>query len=479
MKMSQMMKMNDRNEKTEAQRREFNAYCLEEIESNLKNIEHLIPEETVQELDGARVGAILECAENMEDLAMVYGYPGIESLAFNLASAMANFTHEQNSMPEDIGLRVHIALKAIRQMVRVDNDVEEERLIREILQTMHPSQTAENISEVTPIQSADEPKPPASEKTPPLPAEFAELEFVADDTADDDVVPLIVPPQELKQNPQFEIKELDSLMKLVEEIENHKKLESQTPVSMQDEEPAHSDAQELAVADSLQETMEAAPVAIQSDSPTNPPIDVDLSQLAQKKSQRENQAKEIEQVFNDIFREETIENLDFLKQSLQKVKDEQSLGEAIMRIKESCSGLRDAANCFHVKDAQPSLALLDKLAKDRLSFNQAPDESILNALTSAEQHIRNYIEQGKPLNFNFEPLNDSLKNILDSPQHAVITAGFDQLLDKNFDIESTIKVVEEEKILGNMPSPAPETKKKVKVVFSPDDERGRWMTKFK
>ncbi|MFZ5515088.1 MAG: hypothetical protein ACOY90_00515 [Candidatus Zhuqueibacterota bacterium] len=471
--------MNDRDGKTETQRREFNAYCLEEIESNLKSIEQLIPEQNVQELDGAMVGAILECAENMEDLAMVYGYPGIESLAFNLASAMANFTHEQNSMPEDIGLRVHIALKAIRQMVRIDNDVEEEKLIREITQTMHPSQAVEIMPDKTPIQSADEPKPPASEKTPPLPAEFAELEFLADDTSDDDIIPATIPPQEIKQPPQFEIKELDSLMKLVEEIENHKKLVSQAPEPMQNQEPVLSETPEPAVAESPEEAMETAPVAVQTDSPANHLIDVDLSQLAQKKSQRESQAKEIEQVFNDIFREETIENLDFLKQSLQKVKDEQSPGEAIMRIKESCSGLRDAANCFHVKDVQPSLTLLDKLAKERLSYNQTPDESVFNALTSAEQHIRNYMEQGKPQDFNFQPLNDLLNNILESHQHTVITAGFDQLLDKNFDIENTIKVVEEEKLLGNVPPPAPETKKKVKVVFSPEDERGRWMSKFK
>lgn len=467
-----------------AQRKEFNTYCLAEIENNLSTIENLIPDESVPELDCSVVGTIMECAEQMEDLAMVYGYPGIESLAFNLASAMANFTQEKKHIPDDIGLRVKIAVGAIREIVRIDDESEEEKLIQEIMQTMVSSENTESFQEEKhPV--AEDPPPAPKEKTPPIPAEFAELELFADDEPEEIRTKSGEPHVESKSSPQFEIKELDSLMKLVEEIENNKRQAEQSSISENPTQPAPE--QPSVSNESIDNHSNSNPelehkpdeATPQSSEEGDISFDLNLSNLAEKKSQRETQAREIEQVFNDIFKEETIENLDFLREALQKTRDEQTLGEAIMRIKESCGGLRDAANSFHVNDAMPTMALLDKLAKEQLSFNQVPDEDVLKAIIIAEKQIRSYIDQGKPQNFNFKPLDKILKNVLDSISEKTTSTGFDQLLDKNFDLEGTIKVVEEEKLLGKNTEPKKEEKKKVKVIFNEEDDRGRWMNKFK
>lgn len=478
--------MDNHENQSVAKRKEFNKYCLSEIENNLATIESLIPDGTTQELDSSVVGTIMECAEQVEDLAMVYGYPGVESLAFNLATAMANFTHKKNLMPDDLGMRLQIAVNAIRQIVRTDDEFEEEKLIHEIMQTMQSSDSAgeeqkQDVPEVT-----EDPPPPPKEKTPPIPAEFAELELLANDDPDETQSPPQKAEQDSKTTPQFEIKELDSLMKLVEEIENNKK-ETQKPTpaepeseSSKNQSGTNAHQNQNSTKASVENRQAESQEPIQSNENEENSFNLNLSELAEKKSQRQDQAKEIEQVFNDIFKEETIENLDFLLQALQKTQDEKTLGEAIMRIKEACGGLRDVANCFQVKDAMKTMSLLDKLAKERLSFNQVPDDNVIKAIIIAEQQVRSFIEKGKPKNFDFNPLNNILKNTLESEADKETSTGFDQLLDKNFDLEGTIKVVEEEKLLGHEPEPKPKKKKKkVKVIFNDDDDRGRWMNKFK
>jgi chemotaxis protein histidine kinase CheA len=175
---------------------------------------------------------------------------------------------------------------------------------------------------------------------------------------------------------------------------------------------------------------------------------------------------EIEKVFNTIFVEETKENLKFLRDALESINSDSTPGEAVMRIKEACSSLKDSAASFNIVDVRDMFEKLHKITDKHLNFNRAPTSEVLDIIQDATDLLSKYIENQ---NLNLDPMNQKLRYFMTNSE--TISEKVEPDLK---DREEEINVIDELQTF-----PKPKKKKKVKVKFNDDDENVRWISKFK
>ena len=80
---------------------QLNKYCLTEIEKNLINIESLLDDYKTNQNNDEPLLKILNTCQIIEDLAMVYGYEGVETLACNLIAAVVSIVEKDHKISND------------------------------------------------------------------------------------------------------------------------------------------------------------------------------------------------------------------------------------------------------------------------------------------------------------------------------------------------------------------------------------------
>jgi len=399
-------------EQTRGETNQLSKFCLTEIDRQLKNIEKFFVAFKNNPKDDQLLLNMLNTTQTIEDFAMVYGYGGVELLACNLSSAIASIASRNKTISEDFLDKLDIAIDAMRSMSGIDDEQKIDSIVNKTIAKIK----GEDI------------QPPPSDKNHDEKVKDGttedELNFHDDLNAFDEFsepegqVQFSEPAQSFEPSkPVFDIKESDSLIDLIAKIEKNNEITNHTTLA--------------------QSQLSEAALKVQG-----------------------NQVKEIEQVFNDIFIEETVENLNFLVDAIEMVNSGESLGESIMRIKEACSSLKDSASCFNIKSVQNILSLLSQLVRDKLTFNKKPSSQVLAAILQAEKAIRNYV---KSRDNNFDQAIATLNSAIKS----------------NDDTPPTPPQEEKIQIVNDFSATEDFKKRKVKVVFDKDDMDRRWISKFK
>jgi hypothetical protein len=350
---------------------QFQYYFVDEVEKKLDAIETSIKDSSSEESNREIINKILNSCEAIEDLASVYGYEGIEALSRNLSIKMKTLLGSKKNISPQITENIIKILITIHQLIDTDEGESVNQLISQALEQIVESDMTPETARIAVKQSQQKSTPPKI-KQPKL--------SVEDST-----------PQVIKiVKPLFDIKEADSIMDLIQLIEDNNRKNEKSSV---------------------------ASATLMSQQPVS------------------EKAKAIEQIFNDIFVEETKENLDFIKKYVELAKQGVALGETIMRLKEACSSLKDTAHSFNLKEVQDSLNLLNQVAKNRLNFNAPPDSTVLDTIKETEYLVRNYIDQKEA---DFSHINEKLKLILSLPD----TYEGDDAIDLSTDDSSDeIKVI--------------------------------------
>jgi len=382
---------------------QLNKYCLQQISINLQKIESCLSEYKHNPEDTQSIIKIISLCDIIEDFAIVYGYDGVENLAFKINEAVATILTGKKAFSQLLFDKLQIAIHTIRSLSGIEDDKKVQSIMKTAFQDIkHPGE--KSFDDIAHINSQLHSLPPEiSTQTKTAPAASV-----------------------VKEKTKFDIKEMNSINNLVQLLNKNMQSAKDEPIK-------------------------------------HPKISIILAGEESKK------AKEIEKVFNNIFIEETIENIENLNKSIISVKEGKSFGEGIMRIKEACGSLKEAANCFKVMDVQEPLDYLNQVAKVKLTFNKKPASEVLAIISKAGQALRQYIEQGDK---NFNNLNNELKNILALPDDEDVPAVVATPPESHSDTPEITVINDVQLNQGTI------QKKKVKVIMNDTDDR-RWISKFK
>ncbi len=373
----------------------LNKYCLNEIDNNLKYIQFCLDESKADKNADNSLGKILDSCQTIEDLAMIYGYQGIENLAANINAAVTSIVKGERHVSEIFINKLGIAVQGIRSMTGVDDD----NLVKSIV-----SSTISKIVNSDSQASAVEMKTASTKNSIHVNRESK---------------PEKSTPKKDEPRSVFKIQEANTIQTLIDLIEkNRKKEDPQTDENQ---------------------------------------IDLSAEQLNNG---------EIEKVFNTIFVEETQENLKFLREALDAINSNSAPGEAIMRIKEACSSLKDSAASFSIIDVRDTFEKLHRITNRHLNFNSPPSSQVIGLIQDATNLLSDYLQNQ---DINLDPINQKLKHFL--TKNNAVSNNTDHLHKQEVE---TIKVIDELQTF-----PKPKTKKKVKVKFNDDDVNVRWISKFK
>ncbi len=107
------------------------------------------------------------------------------------------------------------------------------------------------------------------------------------------------------------------------------------------------------------------------------------------------QIQDFDTLLNDIFISESLESLDYLQSYIQLARNGDSIGEAVMHIKDAWTSLHDTAGYFEVEQIQTALSMLHRISREQLHYNEQPPDDVLDVMDDAERLIRQYLENNQ------------------------------------------------------------------------------------
>ncbi|MBN2010593.1 hypothetical protein JW960_14700 [candidate division KSB1 bacterium] len=134
----------------------MNKQCLKEIERHLHNIETKL--KGYQDKQNSKLfHDILENLQVIEDLAMVYGYDGMETLAFHLTNAIQSRIKVQNKIPNTELPRLSLIVKAMRNMYGEEDDKKIFAIVKRAIDEIQEAKPDEAVAS-EPVAKRPEPK---------------------------------------------------------------------------------------------------------------------------------------------------------------------------------------------------------------------------------------------------------------------------------------------------------------------------------
>ncbi|MBD3288630.1 hypothetical protein GF337_07510 [candidate division KSB1 bacterium] len=202
------------NSEPDIEKSSLNKYCLNEIDNNLKYIEFCIEECKSKDGVDKSLVKLLNSCQTIEDLAMIYGYQGVENLAANINSAVSSIVEGKRKITAAFLDKLAIALEGIRSMSGIDDEM----LVSSIVNS-----TTDRI---------------LNRNTQIAPIEKKEKERLTRKSNKKKKKPLQVkqPQKKAEQQSRFEIKEANTIQSLIDLIEKNRKSESNSANDAQPEE---------------------------------------------------------------------------------------------------------------------------------------------------------------------------------------------------------------------------------------------------
>ena len=377
-----------------------------------------------------RLARLLQAAQAVEDLAMIHGYDGIETIAHNMARAVAAVDpREHDTLPELLALKVKMAVEAIQKVLSLSDELNERLIVDSTtsqISELDQYATASQASEETEITTKEE----TQETAPQEPALGEVAPEKAISAAEDTAVPPFeapeMPPQvgfeaekQPEEGPESESSSwplADSLTGLLDEADEESTtapaLETTADAEIEipeepPEELSESDDEEDAVFD-IKEA--STLIALMSEADQGPgDTTLDLSEpeetapaepepghdgaAAQDLNTSSVPPSAVEDLFADVLRDEAKETLVQLNQLLStkgKVKDE--LLENTRFVLES---LRETAEKLRYQDVADCAAELLTLSSERVEAGSPLDEKTRELFTQASKALREFVE-GSP-----------------------------------------------------------------------------------
>ncbi len=396
---------------------QLKTHFIRNVFANLEGILEALTDEEAPLKE--RLARLLQAAQAVQDLAMIHGYDGIETIAHNMVQAVAAVdprAHE--TLPELLALKVKMAVEAIQKVLSLSDELNERMIvdsttsqISELEQYATASETAdeppsEEVPSAAPEDVAKEETVPTSSQEPltqeqsavkeepqqpgdrmpeipgdesstsswPLADSLTTLLDDEDESAEESFGLETLPAEDVEtsagessvedesEDVVFDIKEANTLIALMSEADQAP--EEATPEPSPSEEP------------SVQEPEPGHDGAATHDVPTSsvPP-------------------SAVEDLFADVLRDEAREALAQLNQLLNtkgKVKDE--ILENVHFVLES---LRETAEKLHYQDIANCAAELLTLSSDRVQAGSPLDEKTRELFTQAAKALKEFVE-GSP-----------------------------------------------------------------------------------
>lgn len=301
----------------------FSEYFKTELIEIINELTSILNEAQNKKLPKKKFAQVLSIIENMHDLSMVHGYDSIESIADKMAMTAGQLQIKNRTDGIEAGQDILSGLQAIN----------------EIIQTPNPPEQF-----------------PAAESPTPEISIVDDITSAAGETKAD-----TKEPESIEEESFFDIKEVDSLIGLVE----------------------HPTQSKTA-----------------ADSPATPSAPIESPASVQ-----------INQAFTEVYREEALENLGFIQTAIQQLKKGESPGDAILQLRSAFGALLDIAQSFEVPPLITPLKILAQICETNLAFNQQPSAEILELLAHSELILREYVEEFPDYDVILSNFTDQLQSL--------------------------------------------------------------------
>ncbi|NOZ55544.1 MAG: hypothetical protein GXO73_01980, partial [Calditrichaeota bacterium] len=361
-----------------------------------------------------RLARLLQAAQAVEDLAMIHGYDGIETIAHNMAQAVAAVDpREHETIPELLALKVKMAVEAIQKVLSLSDELNERMIVDSTTSQISELEQYATVSEAAEEPQAAEipPEPEVHEEpvdeAPPATPEEAAAQVEQLESGE----PTSEPPQTESTASSWPL--ADSLTTLLDD-EDESPDEALTLEAAPEEELQISPAEDSAAEESddvVFDIKEAntliALMSEEDQSPEEASLDVaqpeEPAQAEPEPGHDGAAAHEmptsavppsaVEDLFADVLRDEAREALTQLNQLLGtkgKVKD-----EVLENVRFVLESLRETAEKLRYQDIANCAAELLALSSDRVEAGSPLDEKTRELFTQATKALKEFVD-GSP-----------------------------------------------------------------------------------
>jgi hypothetical protein len=316
-------------------------YFNDQLSINLNSLEMLLAFDTHKGMSNKMFAEIRQLIDEIHDLAMVHGYDSIEAISDKISASARNLRSKDRQLVADARDNVNSGIKAIRDIFTLTRGTEES----------------------------------------PWNAEFTIVQNVPDEQILKNIGNLATPAKDPSKSEIFDIKEVDSLMSLVDDSK------SKTGGTPAKENPDATVGKETNTENNLSE-------------------------------------RNLNETFDEVFREDALENLGEIQSALHNIRKGTGLSDATLKLKSAFGALSELAESFDVQPLVEPLVLINKICDEEVSYNVKPIDELIELLLHSELVIREFVEACPESDSSLAEFSDNLNRLFvsqkvqdESPNH--------------------------------------------------------------